>query len=345
MDDQEFSGSAAEFLSLRAEGAPDPSPPADPPDTEPQAAADPADATDQTAAEDDDLSPEARVAAALAEDAEYVATFGDPRATAAPDAGDEIEAEADAESAPDDLSQMSPEQVRELAEEALRLRAEMAERGTEAEDQALASEIADLDARVTREVEQRYQVAYERSVLTTSEAHYGKLIDKALAELRREAQQYDDPDAYFDQHAAARRRPIERAQRAWEQKQSTAWEAELQREAAEQIAAARKQHPTLRQRYAEHLVAERGLPKKAVEELLKITNTDDMPVFADSLAASVKAHAKTRRQANQDKREAAAKAAPVIASPSTGRPRSQKPPEYKGEAKEWLAMRRQLFGR
>lgn len=326
MDDQEFSGSASEFLSMRGDDGDDPTIPS-PAAADDAALAAPDDATDDPAAEDDDLSPEERVAAVLAEDAEPPSAPEDE----ALEADDADNAEPDD---PSDLSQYTPEQLRELAEEALRLRAEMAETNGDAEQQQLLSEVSALDQQAVQRVQQRY----EREVISTSERHYGALLTQAHVQLYLEAQDQRDPEQYFAANLERVRAPILRAQRAWEAKQAAAWEPAIEQE----IAASRKQHPGLRRRYAEFLVEERGLPKRAVDELLKVSNTDDMPVVADSLKASVAAHRKTKTQSNQALREQAAKNVHPIHSPATGRPAARKPVELKGEAEEWLEMRRQF---
>jgi hypothetical protein len=327
MDDQEFSGSPSEFLSMRGEAAGESTPTDTDTESESQDVAQPADATDDSFAEEDDgLSPEERVAAVLAQDADE---HGEP---VAPEPVAEPET-PDASAAANDLDAMTPEQLRELAEEALRLREEMAETNIDTEHQKLVGEIAQLDDEAATRVRQRY----ERTVIATSDAHYGALLDAAEARLFTEAQNQDHPETYFANNLRRVRAPIIKAQRDWEAKQAAQWEAEVERE----ITAARKQHPGLRRRYAEHLCTENGLPKAAVDRLLRVANTDDMPVVAEELKVSVKQHAQNKRKSNQDLREQAARerAAETVHSPSTGRPASAKPVALKGTEEEWALIR------
>jgi len=339
MDDQEFSGTAAEFLSIVSDDGPDSASPTL--DTRPTpkrpASAAPEAATDSPDAEEDDgLSPQERVAAVLAQDAE--GTTPEPAAIAEPDGDDADEdddgndLDAGADETPD-LDQLTPEQLRQLAEEALENRAKEAETNVDAEHQQFVAEIQALDARVTQQVQQRF----EREVIAVGDAHYDDLRAQEAVKLFIEAQEKDNPEAYFNAHLTRRQAPITRAQRAWEMKKAAEWEPVVE----QSITAARKQHPALRQRYAAHLVDHFNLPKRATDELLKVQNTDDMPVVAESLAASVKAHAKQKRQANQQQRDAAAKerSRHQITPPVTGKPASRKPVELKGTAEEWLALR------
>lgn len=326
-ESQDFSGTADEFLSLRTEDGGDDSIPT--PDDEPQAqTADSADAADDPEAEDDDLSPAERVAAVLAQDG----VVSEPDAEAEPAA-----VAAEDGDIPEDLSKLSPEELLKLAQEALDLRAKLAEGDVDREQQELEAEIADLDGQTA----QRVRAAYQREVTDLSNQHYGAELDKARRELRKaaEAQREVDPQAFEDHYWPAVARNIMNHQREWEAKKAAEWEPVFEAE----VAAARKQNPKLRKRYAEHLAAEHNLPKRAVDELLKVQNTDDMPVVAQSLADSVRAHASQKRQSNQQQREQAARetAKHPIASPTSGRAKPPKPVEYKGEAEEFLAMKKQ----
>ncbi len=323
MDDQEFTGSADEFLSM---GDPSPETPTDA-TPDPQDAESPTAADQDVAEEDDDLSPADRVAA----------VFGEmPNAEEAAEP-DEQELE-DEDDLPDDLSTLPPERLRELAEEALRLRAEVAEANAANDQGVLNQEIETLDHQAVSRVQQRY----DREVVATSNSHYGGLLTQAEVALFTAAQDDNNPEQFFAQRIHGVRQPILTAQRVWEAKQAAAWEAEITRE----VEASRKQHPGLRRKYAEHLAELHNLPQRAVDEILKITNTDDMPVFAQSLDDSVKAHANERRRNNQTRRSDAAKATAekAITSPATGKPRSAKPTQLKGSAEEWLEMKRH-FGR
>jgi hypothetical protein len=326
MDDQDFTGSPSEFLSIVSETAPDVdalTPPTD------QASAAPADATDDTFAEEDDgLSPEERVAAVLAQDAEDYGATPEPEVIAEPDGDEDDEA-----SEGYDLDTLTPEELRALAEEALSQRAEKSEREVDAEQQALVADVQQLDMRVTQHVQERFQ----REVLAVSEGHYGQLLAKEAAALYLESQEKDNPEGYFAQNLQRRQTPILRAQRAWEEKKAAEWEPVIERE----ITAARKQHPGLRQQFAQHLATDRNLPQQAVERLLRYQSIEDMANAADDMVESIKARAKQKRQESQKQREAKAKevSRAQITPPVTGKPASHKPAELKGEYAEWLAIK------
>jgi hypothetical protein len=300
MDDQDFTGSPSEFLSIVSETAPDVdalTPPTD------QASAAPADATDDTFAEEDDgLSPEERVAAVLAQDAEDYGATPEPEVIAEPDGDEDDEA-----SEGYDLDTLTPE--------------------------ALVADVQQLDMRVTQHVQERFQ----REVLAVSEGHYGQLLAKEAAALYLESQEKDNPEGYFAQNLQRRQTPILRAQRAWDEKKAAEWEPVIERE----ITAARKQHPGLRQQFAQHLATDRNLPQQAVERLLRYQSIEDMANAADDMVESIKARAKQKRQESQKQREAKAKevSRAQITPPVTGKPASRKPAELKGEYAEWLAIK------
>ncbi len=321
MDDQEFTGSADEFLSM---GETAPETPTDDAAPDTQDTESPTAADQDVAEEDDDLSPADRVAA----------VFGE--APDAEEAAEPVEQELDGEDddPPGDLSTLSPEKLMALAEEALRLRAEVATTSASNDQAALNQEIESLDAQAVGRVQQRY----DREVVATSNSHYGGLLTQAEVALFIAAQDDNTPEQYFAQRINGVRQPILNAQRAWEAKQAAAWEAEITRE----VETSRKQHPGLRRKYAEHLAEKHNLPPRAVDEILKITNTDDMPVFAQSLDESVKAHAKEKRQNTQALRSQAAKTtqANTITSPATGKPRSTKSTQLKGDEAEFFEMNR-----
>lgn len=340
MDDTEYSGTADEFLSMGSEPVEEAVPTPDDAETPSLSQdADSADAADETEAEDDDLSPAERVAAVLAQDAAESGQEPEPEA-----------AQTDAAESPDDLSTLSPEELLKLAQEALELRAKLAEGDVDREQQELEGEIAHLDGQTV----DRVQAAYQREVLAVSKAHYGRLRNEASERLDEaaESQREMDPREYKRRYRDAYLEPISDAQRTWEAKKAAEWEGVLDAE----ISAARKQNPRLRKRYAEMLCTHapdgqggwtprpQPLPKRAVDEILKVQNTDDMPTAAQMMVDSVRAHASQKRASNQQLRDEAAKrvAAAPLASPSTGRPKPAKKVEFKGEAEEWLEIRRQM---
>ena len=286
--------------------------------------AEPADAADESDAEDDDLSPEERVAAVLAQDADESGEEPDPAEA------------ADAEADPLDLASLTPEQLRELAEEALRKREEAATADVDADQAAFEEEIAAYDQQTVG----RVQAAFQREILDVSEAHYGRLLDEAITALDEEAERQTDldPREYKRRHMAARRSPILRAQRAYEQKKAAEWEPVIEAE----VTRARKQHPGLRQRYAELLrprstVCPSGPSRKSSKSRTPTT----CRALPTRWTSRVRAHADSKKpktsNSNANKRREPPIAAPVTA-PATGRPKGSKPVALKGDEHEWLAL-------
>jgi hypothetical protein len=344
-DTEGFAGTAAEFLQMRdapqATDAPtandDFIEPDSPAPTAAQSAEPSATATDETEPEsrDDGLTAEERVAAVYGlETAE-----GEGEGEAA----DGLEAAAPEDS----LEGKTAEELRQLAEEYLKLKAEMAESNVDGEQKAFQAEVDQIDQHTRAAMRQHF----EQTVEARSDDHYGQLIDQAEAALLYEGREThnlrgEELEAFYFQNVNAVRRPILRAQRQWEIKKATEFEPLID----EAIVAERKRNPKVRARFAEFLCdfrpdgtkREAPLPRKAAEELIKITNTDDMPVFAQSLEDAIKLRNKERRSQSQTRRSDAARQASqtAIATPPRGAPRSQKPVELKGTADEWLAMNR-----
>jgi hypothetical protein len=346
-DDESFAGTASEFLEIRNTSQSDDAPETDDfvdPQSRQTYADDSQDAgatataTDDDVAEgdDDSLSADDRVAAVFgleaADDEEDVET---------PD-GEAVGATSE------DLQNLSQEELLAMAEEYLKLKAETTNRDVDAETQALAAEISELDQQTVDVIEQQF----EQEVVLKGETHYGNLRREAGIKLRAAGRQRgldgDELDAFFDQNIERVHAPINRAQRVWEQEKTGEWEPRI--EAA--IIEARKQHPKLRQRFAETLCTHRidaqgnleprtqPLPKKAAEEILKITNTDDMPIFAQSLEDAITTRNRENRANRQQRRTDAAKTVSreAVQPPAQGRRPAKKPVELKGTADEWLSM-------
>ena len=354
-DSENLSGTFGEFSSMLNDSQPDDAPATDD-FVEPQdlsddstddssAAGDSATATDERADEEDDgsLTAAERVAA----------VFGQETA----DDEEPVEPEAQDTEGDDtlDVTAMTPEQLRAMAEEYLKLKAEVATKDVDSEQAAFQAEIATLDEQATEAVQERYEV----EVIARGDQHYGTLITQAeaglLQTLRKHGREtqglHDDEldafvEAQFNARVDAVRRPILRAQRTWEREKAAEWEPRV----TEAITEARKQNPTLRKKFAEFLCehtpdgAKRAqpLPKGAVDELLKFSNTDDMPIAAQSLEDAITTRTREKRKESQQRRTEAAKARPenTSSTPPAGRVRFTKPAPLKGDFEEFTEMNR-----
>ena len=230
-------------------------------------------------------------------------------------------AEADGDT---DLDSLTPEQLRSLAEEALALRQEVSK--------ADRSEVARKVAAAEQQAVAQVQSAYEREVLQVSAQHYDRIYQDRLERIEVESERFDDPKAYRKAQSARLRAQVDAAQRQWEAEQTPAYNERAYTSAL----AARKQVPELRQLYAQELVTQKALPPAAVAELLKVKNTDDFADRADELVG-IRDLLVKREQVNRTKVKQEANkrlAANSIRTPSTGRTRGGKPPEYKGTAEE-----------
>ncbi len=343
-DTESMAGTANEFLQMLNDPQPDDAPEAsddfiEPSDPTPTTSASDAEATDSSATATDDDAPESRDDGLTAAE-RVAAVFGLETDEDEPDAGDEQAAAADGE----DLSGKSREELLAMAEGYLKLKEETATRDVDAEQQQLQAEVDALDDQTRETMRQRFEAEVE----VKSDEHYGALVTQAearlLTELHADGLRGEELEAAFTQQVDARRRPILRAQRQYEIKKAAEWEPYIN----DAIVAARKQSPKVRQRFAEFLCEfkvdgsrrETPLPKRAAEELIKITNTDDIPVFAQSLEDAIKVRNKDQRAASQQRRSEKAKEVQKqnVTTPPAGKPRSQKPPELKGTAEEWAAM-------
>ncbi len=226
------------------------------------------------------------------------------------------------------LDALTPEQLRALAEEAIRLRGEV----SASSQQEAGRKVAAAEAAAVASV----QAEYERNVLAVSASHYDRIYAERLARIEEASERQDNPAQYRLEQSAALRRQIQTAQQQWEDEQATAYE-----ERARQVAlAARLSAPEFRQYAAEHLVRQAGLPAAAVDEVLKTQDTrqfearvQELVAIRDALLAERARNQTQRRQeANTRLREVAPRTA------VTGRPPGGKPPAYRGTAAEGAAI-------
>ncbi len=311
-ENSELTGTASEFLEMTGKitaSEPDPSPDIPEPDETPTAAAD----SDSADEEEYNLSPEERVAAVLGEDLDEDETT-------------ELVAEDEDEDAPDadplDLDNLTPEQLRELAAEELRRRAE----APQAELAEIQREAGEAVASAQQEMRQRIKIAFDQEViLSVSEPHYGALIAKAVEE--------------NDATAVQR---IVRAKATWEAEQREAWAPEANTLIEQAGKQALKQHPGIRRLYAQELAETRKLPKSDIDKILEELDTDRMHEAANHLKEVNDARLAGIRRGNQRAREEAAKrvSANRISSPATGRPKPAKIVPLRGDIDEWMEAKK-----
>jgi hypothetical protein len=325
MDSSTVDPGAKGFLGIFGDNAADAAPPE--PDAH-DAAHDDATAADADSPEGsstDDLSAEEVVAARLAAAAEASGIdVPDPdESEPAPDASEATHpllAQPDAEPS---LDALTPEQLRALAEEAIRLRGEVS---TSSQAEAARK----VDAAIATAVAQ-VQTEFEQNVLAVSANHYRAVYRDRLAKLANEVTEEQLPDA-----AAALADQVWAARKAWEDEQADAYEARAQQAAY----AARLNAPEFRQYAAEHLVRQAGLPAAAVAEVLKTQDTRQFEARVAELVG-IRDALLAERQRNQNQRRADANKALRDTTPrtaATGRPPGGKPPAYKGTAAEGVAI-------
>ena len=270
---------------------------------------------------DQDLSAEeivaARFAASLAESGIEVPDTGElePDTTESPESHPLL-AKPDGDQP---LDSLTPEQLRALAEEAIRLRSEVST--TSRNDAARKVQMAEATAVA------QVQAAYDRDVIAVADRHYAQVFAERAAEIIRTSSE-DEAVA----RVTALQTQINRAREQWVDQQTVAYEQRAQAAAL----AARKSVPEMRRLYAAELVKQAGLPETAVPEVLKVRNTDDFAAEVEKLVGMRDALL-AERQRNQQSRRVEANQALRDTTPrtaATGRPPGGKPPEYKGTAAE-----------
>jgi hypothetical protein len=297
-----------------------PDSPADPtPQAEPTAAD--ADAPEQVS--DQDLTAEEVVAARLAASLDDSGiAFPDPDdAEEVPETGDHPLLGATA--GDPSLDEMTPEQLRALAEEAIRLRGEVStSTQTERERKVQMAEAAAVAS---------VQTAFERNVIAVADAHYTNVYRERVADLAARVTEAELPAA-----AAALANQVYAARQQWEAEQAEAYEAQAKQAALN----ARLQSPDFRQYAAEALVTQAGLPSAAVAEVLKTADTRQFEARVTELVA-IRDALQAERAKNQAvrRKEANARLAETpVRTATTGRAPGGKPPAYKGTAAEGVAI-------
>lgn len=313
-DDQTIDEGPRGFLDIFSSNADTP----DTPDTDDAPTTDQAEvAADATAPDEDqddgaDLSAEERVAANLA------AAMGD-EGIEVPEPGDTT---TEAEPLPEgeiDLETLTPEQLRVLAEEAIKLRAEVSTN----EEQRVLTEIQNAENQVAGMWQQTEQRA---------ETHYAAELRKRISNARKQAEVRDDGDAYFEAEVDRQRALVEKAKHDW-----LKGEAE---DLGEKLQAYRQEQ--LKPFYARQLVKQAGLPPSAVKELLEDEGlpwqrypkrVQELVAMRDILAENqTKADQKVRAEGRKRLIETA------VVVPASGRAKPFKRKEYEGTAAEGLSI-------
>lgn len=301
------------------------------PDTDaaPQDTAAVADAASPEGSSTDDLTAEEIVAARFAalEDGGAAEPVPDPEATPP------VAAEADhplltTPAGDPSLDEMTPEQLRALAEEAIKLRGEASTNSR----QEAGRKVAAAEAAAVAEV----QTAYEQNVLAVAERHYDTIFDQRQAQIEAESERADDPARYRREQIAALRRRVDAAKQGWIAEQAELYE----QEAATAVLRARHTSPEFRQYAAEELVKRAGLPVEVVPEVLKVRDVRDFQAEVDKLVGTRDALlAERNRNANQRREEGRQRL--IADAPRTaakGRLPGGKPPEYQGTIAEAVAI-------
>jgi hypothetical protein len=241
--------------------------------------------------------------------------------------GDEEE-EDDGEPRELSLDDLTPEQMRALAEEAIDLRA----RVSQADRDFVAGKLQDA----TRNAVAHMQGLYQRDVLNVSAKHYAGYFAQQQSKIIQAAQETQNPAQYIVRHSATLFNTVLEARLKWESEQA----AEYDDRVKEAVSVARKSVPELRQLYAADLAVEFGLPEAAIKEIAKTRSIDDFRQRAEELAGLRHLLAQRDKEQAQQRRVDANKRLkehPVRTTPN-GRAAGGKVPDYKGTAEEGVRI-------
>ncbi len=291
------------------------------PDLEPESQ-DEATAADALSPEDD-LSGEELVAARFAAVAEEEGVDVEG-GTEAPDEGG-------AEDQPD-LEQLSPEELKALAQEALTLKAQESTSQGERLKELVRQKVQDAESAAIAAVTRQF----EETVLARSAEHYDAELAERIATIVRLSRNQDNPDQFIIQQSMLATRTVMAYRQQWEAEQAANWD----QRAFEAAAQARMNVPELRALYARDLAEQYNLPETAIADIAHgsrhIENFDQR---AQELAALAKTLGNERKKTAQQKRQQAnarLREQPIRTSASA-RPAGGKPPAYKGTPDEFVA--------
>lgn len=223
-----------------------------------------------------------------------------------------------------DLDELTPEQMRALAEEAIGLRQQV----SQADRQYVAGKVEEATNNAIAQVQQQYR----RDVIDVSAKHYAGYFAQQQAKIIRAAQETQNPEQYIVRHSATLFNTVLDARSKWEAEQAQGYDQHLE----QAISTARKSVPEVRTLYAADLAAEFGLPPAAIKEIAKTRSIDDFRTRAEELAGLRQLLARRDQEQAQQRRVDANKRLveqPVRTTPN-GRPRGGKPPAYRGTAEE-----------
>jgi len=226
------------------------------------------------------------------------------------------------------LDDLTPEQMRALAEEAIDLRA----RVSQADRDFVAGKLQAATQSAITEVQGQYQ----RDVLNVAAKHYAGYFAQQQAKIIRAAQETQNPEQYIVRHSATLFNTVLEARQKWESEQTETYDERMK----EAIKTARKNVPELRQLYAADLAVEFGLPEAAIKEIAKTRSIDDFRARAEELAGLRQLLAQRDKEQAQQRRVDANKRLkehPVRTTPN-GRAPGGKVPEYKGTPEEGVRI-------
>jgi hypothetical protein len=292
-------------------------------DAEPtaEAAADTSPPDDST-----EWSAEERVAANLAASLEA-------DGIAVPEPGEEAVADDEAESlrldADTNLDDLTPEQMRQLTEQAIAV----LEKSRETDHTVVAEKVLAAEGQAVAEMQQHFRV----NVVAESERHYNAEIDARLEKMEEAADRSDNPAEYKRLHRTAIINHVLKAKAEHEAKQ---WAEYYEPYVKPVKNEARWQVPELRRAYAEHLAEKYGLPRKAADDILQTSDAQDFERRAAELVQIRDALAKQQSRHDQSVREEANKrlAASTVRPPATGRSRGRTPVPYTGSPEEGASI-------
>jgi hypothetical protein len=251
-----------------------------------------------------------RLAASLAEDGVEI-----------PEPGEEEEAE---DEGPVDFENLTPEEIKALAKEALSLKEKESQASEEATKSAVWQKIATAQDEAAADVER----AFEAEVLSKSANHYTAELNRRLATVVREAKNQDNPDAYVIQNAIAVANLIFEARREYEATKAQEWGAvaeQARREAALTV-------PELREYHARQLMRTYNLPEEALADLTHpnrhIQNFEHRAKELQSLAQTLGTERQKQKLEKQKAANRELQRNPVRTSP-TGKLPAGKPREWK----------------
>jgi hypothetical protein len=228
-----------------------------------------------------------------------------------------------------DLSTLSADEIRALAEEHLAARAAATQAQEAQVQEYVRAKVMEAEQRAIASIDARFQ----QEVLSKSYAHYSNELNTRVAAIVRASRNTDNPDAFIIQKVADATNTVNKARQEWEAAQAADWHGAAMQAAAN----IRGSVPELRQ-YAAIVLARRyNLPEAAIADIAHPRrHIDDFDTRAQELAGIAQFAGQERKRSAQQKRasaNAALRAAPIRTS-ATGKPKGGRVPAYRGTAEE-----------